>query len=139
MCMSICTQTYLYICINTQTYSSNESAYIRRPCKDFRKVHGLLLQRQKRQDGSEWGDAPSAPVSVCVSLPAAPQPIKVHAISCEVQSIPVYKHTVYEIERKMFCMRQEKLLREILWLQLCGSGLVINMVSSVLQISELDS
>lgn len=78
-------------------------------------------------------------LSVCVSLPPAPQPRKVHAITCGVQSIPLYKHTVYKTDRKVFCMRQEKLLREILWLHLCGSGLVIITVSSVFQMSERDS
>lgn len=78
-------------------------------------------------------------VHLCVSLLPGPQPIKVDTITCEAQSIPLYRHTVCKTDRKMFCVRQENLLREILWLRLSGSGLEISTVSSVLQISELGS
>lgn len=139
MCMSICTQTYLYMHINTQTNSSNEAVYIRRPCRDVRKVYGSVLQRQKRQDGPEqgWGCSLTAAACLCFS-PPHPTAHKFHAITCQVQSVPLYKHTVCKIGRKMYCMKQEKLLREILLLQLCESSLAIVMVSSILQISELD-
>ena len=135
-CVSIYTQTYLHIHINKQAYSGNEFAHIRRPCKDLKKV----LQRQQRQDGSEWDMLPlPLCLSVHISWVPAPPPVKVHTVTCEVQSVPLYKHTVHKTDRKMFCMRQEKLLREMLRLQLCGSDSIITMISSVLQISEQDS
>lgn len=84
------------------------------------------------------GDVLPLPLCLSVYFPTALQPAKVHTIAFEVQSIPLCKQTVCKTEKKMFCMRQEKLLREILWLHLCGSGLAIATVSSVLQISELD-
>lgn len=138
-CISVCTQTYISIHAHQYTNSTNEAAYVRRPCKDVRKVYGSLLQRQKRQDGSEQGCGCSLTVAACLCFsPPYPTAHKFHTITCQVQSVPLYKHTVYKIGRKMYCTKQEKLLREILLLQLCESSLAIITVSSVLQISELD-